>query len=1634
MQSNLIGSCLKGVAAACVAVLSVSGSAFGATRNVPSDYSTLEAAIAAADDNDEIVISTGTYELAAEISIARPLTIRSATGKPEDVIVTLPDKAGCRHFTLNNAEVGLCGLTLTNGSQSASWSSGGSVYFDKNGGTVSNCVFIGNNQNGWDALGGAIGIASAKALVTHCLFTKNLAKGGGGSSAGGNAIHMTAAGMVRNCLFVGNGDSTVTTGKGGTVLATAGTVESCTFANNENATCAGVRVDGNNVIVRNCIFCGADCPKASSELVKVMNDPARTGRFFNCCAPVLINDSCIASVAPLADAAVGDWTPSASIVDQGLKQDWMTDATDFAGASRIAGEGPDIGCFERDPSKFGASVEPSGTAGPAPLAVTFKVTAYGVGASGITCHWDWNGDGDWDDTSDGTTAHSFDAGSYSVKVKVVDNETKKEYARVTPFEIASAPKTIYVDGDSTDPVSPYGDPEHAAQTVADAYAVAVDGCEIVIASNTYSFDAQIEVTKSVTFRSQTGNPADVILTMPDKANRRHFILNHAEATLCGLTLTNAYNNNGNRESGGSVLMRAGGTISNCVFASNLIPARAGKGGAIYMEASNSLVTHCTFTGNRSMLDDGGNGGNAIGMSAGDVRNCLFVGNGERSFVPGKCGTVYMDGGTVENCTFANNEDGKCAGVSIGNANATVRNCVFYGADCPNAASELGKIMNDTTKAGRFFNCCAPVEINTTCVVAAEPFVDASHGDWNPAGSIVDKGVASAWMTDVTDLAGNPRISGTLPDIGCYEKDQSKFSPSVEPSSLSGISPYTVTFTVTPYGAGAEGVTCYWDWDGDGTCDDTSDGTTNHVFEGGAFATKVKVVDNASQQSYEPTSPFALTIVPKTIYVDANSTAPVAPYNDPAHAAQTVADAYAVAQDGCEIVIASGTCPVDAEIEVLKGVTFRGATGNPADVILTITNNTTKVGHRHFILNHGKAALCGLTLTGAAQRNDNREHGGSVLVRSQGGTISNCVFSGNSTLAWAGQGGAIYLNSADALVTHCVFTDNCSANTDVNNGGNAIGMVLGNVRNCLFIGNGTTGRSPGKCGTVYMTGGTIENCTFANNEDGKCAGVSVGNANATIRNCIFYGELCPNADSELGKIMYDTTKAARFSNCCAPVEINSTCIVAAEPFVDAAHGDWNPSGSIVDKGVESAWMADATDLAGNPRLSGTLPDIGCYEKDQSKFGASVEPNTTTGIEPCMVTFTVTPYGIVTDGVTCYWDWDGDGSWDATTDGTTSHSYATGAHSTKVKVVDNATEEAYEPAAPFVVTVVPKTIYVDGSSTAPLAPYGDRDHAAQSVADAYAIAQGGCEIVIASGTYAFDSEIEVLKGVTFRGQTGNPADVILTITNNTSTVGHRHFIMNHEDSRLCGLTLTGAAQRNNNREHGGSVLVRSRGATISNCVFRGNSTLAWAAQGGAIYLNSADALVTHCVFTNNCSANTDANNGGNAIGMAAGNVRNSLFVGNGERTRTPGKCGTVYMTGGTIENCTFANNADGKCAGVSVNSANATVGNCIFYGADCPNASSELVKIVNDASKVSRFFNCCAPVEIGTACVKTDDPEFRNEARGNYRLKADSPAVNKGVWCNWMDGATDLGGNPRKVGKLPDIGCYECLGGGFRLIVR
>lgn len=54
----------------------------------------------------------------------------------------------------------------------------------------------------------------------------------------------------------------------------------------------------------------------------------------------------------------------------------------------------------------------------------------------------------------------------------------------------------------------------------------------------------------------------------------------------------------------------------------------------------------------------------------------------------------------------------------------------------------------------------------------------------------------------------------------------------------------------------------------------------------------------------------------------------------------------------------------------------------------------------------------------------------------------------------------------------------------------------------------------------------------------------------------------------------------------------------------------------------------------------------------------------------------------------------------------------------------------------------------------------------------------------------------------------------------------------------------------------------------------------------------------------------------------------------------------------------------------------------------------------------------------------DPRFVNAAAGDYRLRADSPAVDAGLLSPPGGlGATDLTGGPRVVGAAPDMGAYE-----------
>ena len=53
--------------------------AYAATINVPADYPTLHAAVAAATDGDIIMVAAGTHSLATTLYVTKPLTLQGAS-------------------------------------------------------------------------------------------------------------------------------------------------------------------------------------------------------------------------------------------------------------------------------------------------------------------------------------------------------------------------------------------------------------------------------------------------------------------------------------------------------------------------------------------------------------------------------------------------------------------------------------------------------------------------------------------------------------------------------------------------------------------------------------------------------------------------------------------------------------------------------------------------------------------------------------------------------------------------------------------------------------------------------------------------------------------------------------------------------------------------------------------------------------------------------------------------------------------------------------------------------------------------------------------------------------------------------------------------------------------------------------------------------------------------------------------------------------------------------------------------------------------------------------------------------------------------------------------------------------------
>ena len=236
--------------------------------NVPGDYPTIQEAIDAAVEGDEVIVAAGTYVELIDF-LGKAITLRSADGP---TVTTIDGNLAGTVVICRSGEgpdTILVGFTITRGAAP----SGAGMRIVDSSPTVENCTFRQNEALGDNARGAGVFARGGAAAFTACIFTLNEADGRGGGMfnlesdlavkecsftdnlayAGGAVFNEASSSTFTECAFVGN----VVAANGGAIFSQAGspTIIDCILANNSCTTDGGGMHNSEcSATVINCTF------------------------------------------------------------------------------------------------------------------------------------------------------------------------------------------------------------------------------------------------------------------------------------------------------------------------------------------------------------------------------------------------------------------------------------------------------------------------------------------------------------------------------------------------------------------------------------------------------------------------------------------------------------------------------------------------------------------------------------------------------------------------------------------------------------------------------------------------------------------------------------------------------------------------------------------------------------------------------------------------------------------------------------------------------------------------------------------------------------------------------------------------------------------------------------------------------------------------------------------------------------------------------------------------------------------------------------------------------------------------------------------------------------------------------------
>lgn len=1064
---------------ACVCALGL----FGGTLDVPGTYATIEAAVAVAQNGDEIVLakSAEPYVLTAKLTLPTGVSVRGETDDFNDVIISGGGKLGTA-FTLNNncsvsnmtftlftatvvgdaAREGPYNIVNCRFTAITNSSAYGPAVINQIGrGTVSRLVFD-NCRLGANNGSGLVGLGTASAVYDQLVITNNFVQSA--FAYDGHFRLVGGSGTVKNS-FIGNNtlglirDYYLATGEAyGPVATLNGTLQNCVIVGNTFVGCAtglgAVNCTGGKV--KNCLIL---------ENGMGTDNWTQTGgsRYSYC----LSTDT-----ETMTSSVEGDW---GDIVAKPGELPWLPYGSKAIGAGE---NGADIGrIWTPETLKCAIKQDKRGYIGMA----TANLLA--LASEEATFAWTLVS-GPATLTPNGKNA------------TLVFNGLGTAVVRVTATS-ANETATDEIEVVSTQPVYEVA----TAAELEEAVDAAEDGVEIVIAARDYVPTKTLVLTKAVTVRGATGNRGDV--TVSGNKKRRVFTIHHPGAVLSSLTVkdgasgstaagicmevgglvtnvavygckstgwTGGYTSKEWKFNAGGAVGNFNGTVIDCDISANKQTVNYNGITAYGQHGTLAFADRLFVTNNTSTATAGGNNYRSTPVAltgGGTIRNAFVANNdiGQPSYgkkAQDSCG-VYVQDGTLENSTVFRNRVhanylGYAAGVYI-EAKGSVTNCLIT----ENGDAE-GNVDNYRIAAGATFDHCATVPVpaeGSDCVdysASPQTLYDIDAAGYpvpKPETPTVDKGADLDWTVEptATDLFGNLRKQGELTDIGAYERKPSTGALLCELTVICDAftaAPYDVTLGAIVSGSRKTGLSYTWrairTYLGVVTTNTVVTAEPAYVFtdlEKGdwAFALTVTNDHEPPDVATSETDGSVLHLSPEVCYVSPTGSHEW-PYDTPAIAATNFIDVAAEARG--RIVVLPGAYEnlphvTDADGKDFVGIFDKPVTIEGPDDPRAATINCAGLGGLKIA--NRDAKLWGVAFTnfstGVAQSALTVEAGlaSNIVVDAckkyirqtarivnvgPGATLVDSLLTGAKTTAWAN---GYMLSCKGGLVKNCTLTDN-----------------------------------------------------------------------------------------------------------------------------------------------------------------------------------------------------------------------------------------------------------------------------------------------------------------------------------------------------------------------------------------------------------------------------------------------------------------------------------------------------------------------------------------------------------------------------------------------------------------------------------